>query len=53
MAGIEPAYSAWKAAALPLSYTRIAFEHDLFGKPALTRITCGAGLFRIMLGRMT
>jgi hypothetical protein len=25
VAGIEPAYSAWKAAALPLSYTRI---HD-------------------------
>ena len=24
VAGIEPAYSAWKAAALPLSYTRIA-----------------------------
>ena len=22
--GIEPSYSAWKAAALPLSYTRIA-----------------------------
>jgi hypothetical protein len=22
VAGIEPAYSAWKAAALPLSYTR-------------------------------
>ena len=24
MKGIEPSYSAWKAAALPLSYTRIA-----------------------------
>ena len=24
VAGIEPAYSAWKAAALPLSYTRLA-----------------------------
>jgi hypothetical protein len=23
--GIEPSYSAWKAAALPLSYTRIRF----------------------------
>jgi hypothetical protein len=23
VAGIEPAYSAWKAAALPLSYTRV------------------------------
>jgi hypothetical protein len=25
--GIEPSYSAWKAAALPLSYTRIATDH--------------------------
>jgi hypothetical protein len=25
--GIEPSYSAWKAAALPLSYTRIAGDH--------------------------
>src|ERR1700743_3274529 len=25
--GIEPSYSAWKAAALPLSYTRV--RHDL------------------------
>lgn len=24
VAGIEPAYSAWKAAALPLSYTRLS-----------------------------
>jgi hypothetical protein len=23
--GIEPSYSAWKAAALPLSYTRVPF----------------------------
>jgi hypothetical protein len=28
--GIEPSYSAWKAAALPLSYTRTA-EHWLTG----------------------
>jgi hypothetical protein len=27
--GIEPSYSAWKAAALPLSYTRV----EPFGKP--------------------
>jgi hypothetical protein len=27
--GIEPSYSAWKAAALPLSYTR-----DLFSMPS-------------------
>ncbi len=26
--GIEPSYSAWKAAALPLSYTRIASGND-------------------------
>jgi hypothetical protein len=25
--GIEPSYSAWKAAALPLSYTRICSDH--------------------------
>ena len=24
--GIEPSYSAWKAAALPLSYTRVAAD---------------------------
>jgi hypothetical protein len=24
--GIEPSYSAWKAAALPLSYTRVASD---------------------------
>ena len=26
VAGIEPAYSAWKAAALPLCYTRIGYD---------------------------
>ena len=26
MKGIEPSYSAWKAAALPLSYTRMLLE---------------------------
>ena len=31
--GIEPSYSAWKAAALPLSYTRAFLVHDLIGKP--------------------
>jgi hypothetical protein len=25
--GIEPSYSAWKAAALPLSYTRVPADH--------------------------
>ena len=29
MKGIEPSYSAWKAAALPLSYTR-SFSVDFF-----------------------
>jgi hypothetical protein len=33
--GIEPSYSAWKAAALPLSYTRF-FEHDLYRKTGTT-----------------
>jgi hypothetical protein len=28
--GIEPSYSAWKAAALPLSYTRIALSAPAF-----------------------
>lgn len=27
--GIEPTYSAWKAAALPLSYTRFRRLYDL------------------------
>ena len=26
MKGIEPSYSAWEAAALPLSYTRVVLE---------------------------
>jgi hypothetical protein len=26
--GIEPSYSAWKAAALPLSYTRVALAYS-------------------------
>jgi hypothetical protein len=31
--GIEPSYSAWKAAALPLSYTRIeVFGFGWWGK---------------------
>ena len=45
--GIEPSYSAWKAAALPLSYTRVSADpltrqvgrlnHPLAGFPALNR----------------
>ena len=31
VAGIEPAYSAWKAAALPLSYTRALFSLERCG----------------------
>ena len=30
MKGIEPSYSAWKAAALPLSYTRKNQSHSHF-----------------------
>ena len=29
--GIEPTYSAWKAAALPLCYTRYGFQNESFG----------------------
>ena len=29
--GIEPTYSAWKAAALPLCYTRYGFPKESFG----------------------
>ena len=29
--GIEPTYSAWKAAALPLCYTRYGFLKESFG----------------------
>lgn len=28
--GIEPSSSAWKAVALPLSYTRIAYSYLIF-----------------------
>ena len=35
--GIEPSYSAWKAAALPLSYTRASRDH-LTRPPA--RLNC-------------
>jgi hypothetical protein len=31
--GIEPSYSAWEAAALPLSYTRISRTYVYFGSP--------------------
>jgi hypothetical protein len=32
VAGIEPAWPAWKAGTLPLSYTRIAVERQLYRK---------------------
>ena len=32
VAGIEPAYSAWKAAALPLSYTRTPYRAVRLGR---------------------
>jgi hypothetical protein len=35
--GIEPSYSAWKAAALPLSYTREALCHKT---PATGTVAC-------------
>ena len=34
--GIEPSYSAWKAAALPLSYTRAQAINYHAGQPAST-----------------
>jgi hypothetical protein len=34
--GIEPSYSAWKAAALPLSYTRVGAIHYHAGAAAST-----------------
>ena len=34
MKGIEPSYSAWKAAALPLSYTRISGSPNTVGRPS-------------------
>ena len=35
--GIEPSYSAWKAAALPLSYTRL-ITHQSMSAPATSYI---------------
>ena len=32
--GIEPSYSAWKAAALPLSYTRIRRSPNTLWRPS-------------------
>jgi hypothetical protein len=40
--GIEPSYSAWKAAALPLSYTRIHLSTILSENRYPPRIMCGA-----------
>jgi hypothetical protein len=33
--GIEPSYSAWKAAALPLSYTRVSTDGLVVGEVGL------------------
>lgn len=38
VAGIEPAYSAWKAAALPLSYTREYLERKTGFEPATSTL---------------
>jgi hypothetical protein len=51
MAGIEPAYSAWKAAALPLSYTRAVSDLTWPGAglnrlPA-ARCSCSGPRFRV------
>jgi hypothetical protein len=37
--GIEPSYSAWEAAALPLSYTRKAAENGEFLDHEIRRFT--------------
>jgi hypothetical protein len=42
--GIEPSYSAWKAAALPLSYTREAFVPPAFGTGACVAIRVAPNL---------
>ena len=52
--GIEPSYSAWKAAALPLSYTRALLEHDLYRKTGThPASSAGQAFFRIMLAELT
>jgi hypothetical protein len=46
--GIEPVYSAWKAAALPLCYTRMTLAAEPEGPaivawgPIYRRLSCGA-----------
>ncbi len=40
VAGIEPAYSAWKAAALPLSYTRAPVPLQTIDTERKRRETC-------------
>jgi hypothetical protein len=40
--GIEPSYSAWKAAALPLSYTRVAADQLSRQRGGLNRPRAGS-----------
>jgi hypothetical protein len=42
--GIEPSYSAWKAAALPLSYTRNTGTHRAFAGKLEDRLRKNRGL---------
>ena len=44
--GIEPSYSAWKAAALPLSYTRAQAMNYHAKDVASTAMRAGSALFR-------
>jgi hypothetical protein len=54
--GIEPSYSAWKAAALPLSYTRVRPINYHAGMPASTALrrpqAADAAIAPVRLGRM-
>jgi hypothetical protein len=50
--GIEPSWPAWKAGALPLSYTRVCSIHYLFNSTAvklglieIRKTSCGTSFF--------
>ena len=43
MKGIEPSYSAWEAAALPLSYTRFSVTRALISSPFCKAFYRGLG----------
>ena len=46
--GIEPSYSAWEAAALPLSYTRMGFTGNRLFRLRQAAKTCGVVLRRVV-----